>query len=140
MGICIPAIATSAAFTSLIIFDLYTKSWDSLPGHAFIGLFISMCVLLICQNGAPWMAWILLLIPVIYILFAWLWTPKVQQSASQAVQQVATQPVQQHCSCCYQQPCKCKKPCHKPKPVKPSCPGEPTQSFLELKINGYKYS
>lgn len=135
MGICIPAIATSAAFTSLIIFDLYTKSWDSLPGHAFIGLFISMCVLLICQNGSPWMAWVLLLIPVIYILFAWLWTPRIT-----AITPITVAPPIQQCSCCRQQPCKCKKPCQKPKPVKPSCPGEPTQSFLELKINGYKYS
>jgi len=98
-------------FTALVILDLIQQKWTSVPGHILFGIFVVLLLIYICQSRGPLLAWILLSIPLVFVLLGLLLNiidkPTVQKKATN----VDLEPCP--CTCCSYSPCKCKKPCHK---------------------------
>lgn len=120
---CLPAYTGSAIFTALILLDLINKKWTQLPGHILFGFFIVLLLIYICESRGPALGWILLSIPLLFILLGLLLG---------AIKKPAVAPVKPgpssaaadmcECPCCTVNPCKCKKPCPKPTPPGPCIP------------------
>lgn len=111
---CLPAYTGAAIFTALILLDLIQQQWTSLPGHILFGIFIVLLLIYICQSRGPQLAWILLSIPLVFVLLGWLLNimknPTVEKKATKATNvELESCP----CTCCYYSPCKCKRPCQK---------------------------
>ena len=118
---CLPAYTGAAIFTSLVLLDLIHKKWSSLPGHILFGIFTVLLLIYICQSKGAMLAWILLSIPLIFILLGILLSAiksKPQATSPTLVKEKA-------CTCSYN-PCKCRRPCVKPSPPPPGPCIKPT--------------
>ena len=108
---CLPAYTGGAMFTALVILDLIQQKWTSVPGHILFGIFVVLLLIYICQSRGPLLAWILLSIPLIFILLGWLLNlikkPTVQKKATNVDLESCP------CKCCSYSPCKCKRRCTK---------------------------
>lgn len=125
MDICPPAIATAAAFVAIILFNLYSRDWRRIPGHALFGVFAVLLMIFICQRASPVVGWILLFAPFLFVLFAWILRAHAEMTKydkePQQIPADAGNEVQWGCPCpcCGGQPCLCKKPCLETKPSTP---------------------
>ena len=113
---CLPAYTGAAIFTSLVILDLIHQQWTSLPGHILFGIFIVLLLIYICQSRGPQLGWILLSIPLVFVLLGLLLNtmkkPTVKtETVAKKETNVELEPCP--CTCCSYSPCKCMKPCHK---------------------------
>lgn len=64
---CLPAVAGSALFLALLIFDIVQRDYARLPGHFFVGLFSIVLFLFLCQKGYDIAAWGIFLIPFLVV-------------------------------------------------------------------------
>jgi hypothetical protein len=118
---CLPAYTGSAIFTALVILDLINQNWTALPGHILFGIFVVLLLIYICQSRGPALGWILLSIPLVFILLGLLLgamkKPVVSAPVTKGPTSVNTDICE--CPCCTVNPCKCRKPCPKPTPPGP---------------------
>ena len=111
---CLPAYTGGAMFTALILLDLIQQQWTSIPGHILFGIFIVLLLIYICQSRGPQLAWILLSIPLVFVLLGWLLnTMKNQTVEKKATKETNVKLESCPCTCCFYSPCKCKRPCQK---------------------------
>ena len=120
--VCLPAIAATAYFVSVILLDLYNRNWNQVPGHALFGVFATLLILFICQKASETVAWILLAAPFAFILLGYLVT---LWSSSNATEQQPSSEPSCPCPCCHFKRCQCRRPCWRPKPACPKCPDCP---------------
>lgn len=107
---CAPAYTGGAMFTALVILDLIHQQWTSIPGHILFGIFVVLLLIYICQSKGQQLGWILLSIPLIFILLGWLLrTMKKTTVNTASPATIESCP----CTCCSYSPCKCKRPCQK---------------------------
>jgi hypothetical protein len=110
-ALCTPTVATAAAFTSILILDLFRRDFDLLPGHMFFGALSVAGMAILCQRGASLAAWGLFALPFVLIITAFAFTPADTKLANHyKTQQVnpanMRTPV---CSYCKQPSCVCPK-------------------------------
>jgi TRAP-type uncharacterized transport system fused permease subunit len=97
--------------TSAVVLPMIQKAGFDL---IWFGIFIVLLLIYICQSRGPQLAWILLSIPLVFVLLGWLLNimknPTVEKKATKATNvELESCP----CTCCYYSPCKCKRPCQK---------------------------
>ena len=121
---CLPAYTGSAIFTALVFLDLIKQKWTALPGHILFGLFIVLLLIYICQSRGPALGWILLSIPLVFILLGLLLGAFKKPAAAAVLPGPKSASVDMcECPCCNINPCKCRRPCPKPSPgpcIKPT--------------------
>ena len=115
---CLPAYTGGAMFTALVLLDLINQQWTSIPGHILFGIFIVLLLIYICQSRGPQLGWILLSIPLIFILLGWLLNtlkkPTVNTKTETVTKKAKNVELEScPCTCCSYSPCKCKRPCQK---------------------------
>lgn len=113
--VCLPAIATTACFVSIILLDLYNRDWRRIPGHALFGVFAILLILFLCQRASEAVAWILLGSPFVLVLLGYLLSTWLEQKPTNSLP--IDPPI---CPCCRYNPCSCigpkPRPCLKPNP------------------------
>ena len=112
---CLPAVAATAYFVAIILFHLYNRDWERIPGHALFGVFAVLLILFICEKGSELMAWILLGAPLALIIIGYF--ASLLFYAKETPSPASPPP----CPCCMYNHCRCARPCWKPRP-KPECP------------------
>ena len=118
---CLPAYTGSAIFTALVLLDLIRQEWTALPGHILFGLFAVLLLIYICESRGPTLGWILLCIPLVFILLGLLLGSARSKPNGIAAGKGTPGPTSDdsdtcQCPCCNVNPCKCKRPCPKPSP------------------------
>ena len=113
---CLPAYTGSAIFTALVLLDLINQKWTALPGHILFGIFVVLLLIYICQSRGPVLGWILLSIPLVFILLGLLLGVMKKPSASVTKGPTSANVDVCECPCCNINPCRCKRPCPKPSP------------------------
>lgn len=64
---CLPAVAASALFLALLIFDIVQRDYTRMPGHFFVGTFAIVLFLYFCQRGLDIAGWAILTIPFLIV-------------------------------------------------------------------------
>lgn len=122
---CFPAIATTAYFVAVILFHLYNRDWNRIPGHALFGVFAVLLILFICERGSEMMAWVLLGAPFILVLLGYFASVTFYSKPSDSTVLPVDPPCASLCPCCRYKRCRCFRPCLRPRPVCPKCPDYP---------------
>ena len=117
---CLPAYTGSAIFTALVLLDLINQKWTALPGHILFGIFVVLLLIYICQSRGPALGWILLSIPLVFVLLGLLLGAFKKPAATAVLPGPKSASVDMcECPCCNINPCKCRRPCPKPTPPGP---------------------
>lgn len=69
-----PAITTAAFFTAIIIRDVITRNSSDIGSHSFLGLICVLGMIVLSMNGADFVAWGLLVLPMFIILLSYVLT------------------------------------------------------------------
>ena len=69
-----PAITTAAFFTAIIIRDVITRNSSDIGNHSFLGLICVLGMIVLSMNGADFVAWGLLVLPMFIILLSYVLT------------------------------------------------------------------
>jgi len=88
-----PAITTGALFVALLTLDLINRNNRLLAAHFIFGVIAVLLMLYLSQQGADFVAWGLLLLPLI-LLITGVIIGSVKATPGPAATQVATQPAQ----------------------------------------------
>jgi hypothetical protein len=70
--VCTPTIITAAIFLAILAIDMARMEFELLGGHLILGLIATLLVSVICQNGSPFIAWVLVLFPFVLLLISWI--------------------------------------------------------------------
>lgn len=100
MTFCPAAITTAALFTAIVLIDLAKGKYRHVPFHALGGFFCTLGLNFICQSVGDAAAWILLSIPLIFILlglFLIWWSGPVIVAAATAQQADSCQDTEPAC-------------------------------------------
>jgi hypothetical protein len=110
-ALCTPTVATAAAFTSLLILDLFRRDFELLPGHMFFGVLSVAGMAILCQRGATFAAWGLFLLPFVLVITAFTFTTVDTELANHyKTQQVNPANMRSRvCNYCKQPSCACPK-------------------------------
>ena len=65
---CTPSIIIGAFFSALVFMDLFRQNYEDAPIHAVEGLFFMILMSTLCHQQKFLLAWILVLLPFIWIL------------------------------------------------------------------------
>jgi len=71
MDRCLPAIAGSALFAALLVWDILSRDYVRMPGHLLLGLFSIVLFLFFCSKGQHVLGWILFSLPFFIIGFGY---------------------------------------------------------------------
>ena len=100
MTFCPAAITTAALFTAIVLIDLAKGKYRHVPFHALGGFFCTLGLNFICQSMGDTTAWILLSIPLIFILlglFLIWWSGPTTVAAATAQQADSCQDMEPAC-------------------------------------------
>jgi hypothetical protein len=107
---CYPAYTAGAFYVALILMDLGRRDWQRVPTHFLLGAFSVLLLVYICEKQGANLGWILLSIPVVFVLFGAFLRLEFRRSS----------PVEESddcgCPCCHSRPCNCPRPCSRPNP------------------------
>ena len=70
MGLCPPAVTAAALFTALTVIDILTKKYNELSYDILGGFFCVLALYVICERIGDFAGWMLLGIPIIFIVFS----------------------------------------------------------------------
>jgi hypothetical protein len=70
LQICDPVIVNAGVFITYIALDFYNANRQMVPVHAVIGIVITILLLVLCKNNMNALAWIVALVPAIFVAAA----------------------------------------------------------------------
>jgi hypothetical protein len=109
MNLCYPALTTAALFTAVIINDLIKADYKYILGHFLFGLISLLLMMYLCDSGAEFAAWGVLMLPLILLMLGWSIDSVKKASGKEAtlIQPPATPRGPCGCSQCGSCPCIC---------------------------------
>jgi len=67
---CAPVLATSALFTAVVLLDILRHDFEYVPRHGFLGFLCVFLMAVLCEYGATYVAWALLLLPFLLLIIS----------------------------------------------------------------------
>ena len=107
---CYPAYTAGPFYVALILVDLGRRDRQRVPTHFLLAAVSVLFLVYICQSQGAKLGWILLSIPIVFVLFG----AFLRLEFRRADLAPADDSEDCGCPCCNSSPCNCRRPCSKP--------------------------
>jgi hypothetical protein len=108
-ALCTPTVATAAVFVSLIFLDLLRHDYELIQGHGVAGVICVFLMAILCQYGASFAAWGLLILPFVILIVGWVLVIRQPTKLNPAPSDTTYSPTvsERSCRSCRKNPCNC---------------------------------